>query len=84
MFRSTVCPHALASVVFLADFYPKPDWSAFRDGSAYGSGRLSIRNSALALWEWTVRSFVFVSQVVGGGCLSCVVCILHLTAEVSA
>ncbi|CAM9492658.1 unnamed protein product [Scytosiphon promiscuus] len=27
-------------------------WSAFRDGTVYGSGRLSIQSSSLALWEW--------------------------------
>ncbi|CBN76693.1 conserved unknown protein [Ectocarpus siliculosus] len=39
-----------------ADFYPKPEWSAFRDGTVYGSGRLSIRSSSLALWEWTAST----------------------------
>lgn len=36
-----------------AGFYPSPEWSAFRDGTVYGSGRLAIRSSSLALWEWT-------------------------------
>ncbi|CAM9158106.1 unnamed protein product [Pylaiella littoralis] len=36
-----------------ADYYPSPEWSAYRDGTLYGSGRLSIKSSSLALWEWT-------------------------------
>lgn len=37
-----------------AAFYTTPEWSAFRDGTVYGSGRLSIQSPSLALWQWTV------------------------------
>ena len=37
-----------------AEFYSQPEWSAFRNGTVYGSGRLAIRSSSLALWEWKV------------------------------
>ncbi|CAN0509729.1 unnamed protein product [Ectocarpus sp. 8 AP-2014] len=35
-----------------ADYYRLPDWSAFRNGSAFGFGTLSVMNSTMALWEW--------------------------------
>lgn len=44
------------SLPVAAGFYPSPEWSAFRDGTVYGSGRLSVKGSSLALWEWTVRT----------------------------
>ncbi|CBJ32080.1 acid phosphatase/ protein serine/threonine phosphatase [Ectocarpus siliculosus] len=34
------------------DYYRLPDWSAFRNGSAFGFGTLSVMNSTMALWEW--------------------------------
>lgn len=37
-----------------ADDYntPPPDWSAYRNGSAFGHGRLTLYNASVALWEW--------------------------------
>lgn len=43
-----------------AGFYSQPEWSAFRDETVYGSGRLSVRSPTKALWEW----------MVGGRCLN--------------
>lgn len=65
-----------------AEFYPSPEWSAFRDGTVYGSGRLSIRGSSLALWEWTVRRCLSVCEmysclayaVLSVCCMCCVSC----------
>ncbi|CAM9981964.1 unnamed protein product [Ascophyllum nodosum] len=34
------------------DYYRHPDWSAFRNGTAYGAGFLSMVNSTTALWQW--------------------------------
>ncbi|CAM9192450.1 unnamed protein product [Choristocarpus tenellus] len=35
-------------------FYSAPAWSAYREGTMFGVGRLSVRDEKLALWEWTV------------------------------
>eukprot|EP00752_Nemacystus_decipiens_P008937 g7979.t1 len=34
------------------DYYRDPEWSAFRNGSVFGFGALSVMNSTTALWEW--------------------------------
>ena len=31
---------------------PQPDWSAFRQGSAYGAGTFSVTNATHAAWTW--------------------------------
>lgn len=31
---------------------PQPSWSAFRNGTAYGHGRLTLVNDSYMLWEW--------------------------------
>lgn len=36
------------------NYYRLPEWSAFRNASAFGVGTLSVLNSSVALWEWKV------------------------------
>lgn len=31
---------------------PQPSWSAFRDGTQYGYGELTLDNSSCMTWEW--------------------------------
>jgi acid phosphatase type 7 len=33
-------------------YTPSPEWSAFRDGTQYGHGELTIHNSTHAYWGW--------------------------------
>lgn len=35
-----------------AGYYPKPDWSAFRNGTQYGHGELILNNKDQLTWKW--------------------------------
>ncbi|CAM9841713.1 unnamed protein product [Scytosiphon promiscuus] len=35
-----------------SEYYRVPEWSAFRNGSVFGFGTLSVINSTMAFWEW--------------------------------
>lgn len=34
------------------DFVDNPDWSAFRNGTEFGHGRVKVFNASVAQWEW--------------------------------
>jgi len=36
------------------DYYDPPKWSAFRNGTQYGYGRVTVINRTDALWEWYI------------------------------